>query len=96
MNEIKENTLNTGKYKSVLESLNAVLRSQGQPTVSADQDWITKAQNESKATLESLEAELKNAKAALNKEEIRVRVSIYVKMTAYKFRFILYRHVIRN
>ncbi|GAA5806243.1 hypothetical protein HPULCUR_011774 [Helicostylum pulchrum] len=71
LNDIKENTANVSKYNTVLERLNAVLRSQGQPTLPIDQDWITKTQNQNKTTMDSLDNELKAAKASLVKENIR-------------------------
>lgn len=78
LNDIKENTTNVSKYNTVLGRLNAALRSQGQPALPIDQDWITKTQNQNKTTLDSLENELKAAKASLVKENIRVRIYIYI------------------
>lgn len=78
LNDIKENTANVSKYNTVLERLNAVLRSQGQPTLPIDQDWITKTQNQNKTTMDSLDNELKAAKASLVKENIRVRIYKYI------------------
>lgn len=70
--EIKETTLNTTKYTFAMECLNAALRNQGQAAVPIDQEWIANAQKENKITLDNLENELKIAKSALVKENIRV------------------------
>lgn len=71
--DIKENTLDVEKYKSTITELNNVLERKGEPTEALDQSWIDHVRITSKATLESLENELKVAKSRLLKEEMRVR-----------------------
>jgi hypothetical protein len=56
-----------------MECLNAALRSQGQAALPIDRDWIANAEKANKVTLDYLEDELKNAKSAPVKENIRVR-----------------------
>ncbi|KAI8640945.1 26S proteasome subunit RPN7-domain-containing protein [Parasitella parasitica] len=69
---IQQNTRNTAKYTHTIECLNEALQSEGKPPVPLDHDWVSQAQRENKALADSLESELKAAKASLVKEDIRM------------------------
>ncbi|RCH83363.1 cop9 signalosome complex subunit [Rhizopus azygosporus] len=81
--DIKENTLDVEKYKSTITELNNVLERKGEPTEALDQSWIDHVRITSKATLESLENELKVAKSKLLKEEMR---ACYIKLGEFYWR----------
>ncbi|CEP15292.1 hypothetical protein [Parasitella parasitica] len=77
---IQQNTRNTAKYTHAVECLNETLRSQGKLAVPVDHEWVSHVQRENKALADSLESELKTAKANLVKEDIRM---CHIKLADY-------------
>ncbi|KAL9543316.1 hypothetical protein MBANPS3_008170 [Mucor bainieri] len=72
IHDIQQNTRNIAKYTHAVECLNKVLYSKGKLAVPIDQDWVNQKQRENKSLADSLENELKVAKANLAKEDIRM------------------------
>ncbi|KAI8991021.1 26S proteasome subunit RPN7-domain-containing protein [Mycotypha africana] len=72
LKDVQELTFNTTKYTQILEQLNALLRSQNQPEIPIDEQWLKNTAKKCKQTIDTLDAQLKVAKSHINKEEIRI------------------------